>query len=148
MRPERGILLKAIRDAGGNLSKTAGLLGCSRPTLYQWIYQHRLEREAGICLDRRLELDMRDRKDGQVEKASKPSVKPADTESSSLRLVPQTATVDLPINATVRIPESLWKRTRIEAIQRGCTVAELVQKALEVALAKDEQAPKRKGGDK
>jgi len=48
MKPARSAVEKAIRESGGNLSRAASLLGCSRPTLYKWIDLHDLTRLAGI----------------------------------------------------------------------------------------------------
>jgi hypothetical protein len=47
-RPSRGVVEKAIRDSGGNISRAAGLLGSSRQSLYTWIYQYDLVRLAGV----------------------------------------------------------------------------------------------------
>jgi len=45
----------------------------------------------------------------------------------------------------VKLPESLWKRVRKTAIDRDCTVSQLVESALEAALASDGKARKRGG---
>lgn len=47
----------------------------------------------------------------------------------------ETQAVDIPIQATVRVRESLWKQVKIEAIRRGCTVGEMVEIALLGELA-------------
>jgi len=47
-RPARASVEAAIRGAGGNLSRTASQLGCTRQTLYTWIYQYGLDRLAGV----------------------------------------------------------------------------------------------------
>ena len=135
MRPERAVVKKALVDAGGDKSRAAALLGCSRPTLYTWIYQLGLERLAGICNDRRAELDTRERKDARPEKRIIQAVKSAETDASTLRLVQQTGAVEMPINATVKLPESLWKKVRKIAIDRDCTVSAFVEAALEGALS-------------
>jgi Bacterial regulatory protein, Fis family len=93
---------KAISDAGGNLSRAAALLGCTRATLYKWCYQLGLERFAGIGMP-------------------------------TLHTPPPPG--ETPLNATVKVTETLWKRVKIEAIRQGCTVSEYVSKALEAALA-------------
>ena len=51
MKPTRSAVEKAIRESGGNLSRAANLLGCSRPTLYKWIDLHDLTRLAGVRRD-------------------------------------------------------------------------------------------------
>lgn len=135
MRPDRAVVKKALVDAGGDKSRAAALLGCSRPTLYTWIYQLGLERLAGICNDRRTELDTRERKNTVTAKAIIPAVKPGVVDASTLRLVQHTGAVEMPINATVKLPESLWKRVRKIAIDRDCTVSTFVAAALESALA-------------
>ena len=47
-RPTREALEAVIRDTGGNLTAAAGRLGCTRQTVYVWIYQHGLDRLAGV----------------------------------------------------------------------------------------------------
>lgn len=141
MRPERAVVKKAIVDGQGNLTRSAALLGCSRPTLYTWIYMYGLDRLAGICQDRRDELDMKDRKDSHPSKESIPAVKSTAQDPSNLRLVPQQAAVEIPVNATVVLPKSLWKLVRKTAIDRDCTVSSFVESALRAAV--DEQ-PVRK----
>jgi hypothetical protein len=128
-------VIKAIEDAKGVLSRAAILLGCSRPTLYTWIYQHGLERKAGICIDTRPALDRRACKDGSSTTTTKPTVKTGASPSPTLRLVQEAATVEVLIPATVRVRESLWKRTKIEAIRKDTTVAALVEEGLERVLA-------------
>ena len=39
MRPDKAVVRKAIEDTRGNLSRAAARLGCSRTTLYCWVYQ-------------------------------------------------------------------------------------------------------------
>lgn len=108
-RPDKAAIKKAIEDAGGNLSRAAGRLGCSRASLYQWVYQFDLTRFAGI-----------------------------DTEGfmAATTKAPTTTATDLLYSATVRLPESLWKRTRIRAIEEDVTVSDFVRKALEASLGK------------
>lgn len=141
---------RAIVDAKGNLSKTAARLGCSRTTLYTWIYQLGLEREAGIRPDRRCELDSRECKDNRGAKAgSAPShlfnQAPPDAGNvppvgATTSLVPST---DLPVATTIRIPESLHRRIRIEAIREGLTFSQYAQRTFEQALAGPAAVPAR-----
>lgn len=53
------------------------------------------------------------------------------------------ATNDAPIQATVKVRESVWKLAKIEAIRRGCTLSALVESALEGALPAERQARTR-----
>jgi Bacterial regulatory protein, Fis family len=120
MRPDRAVVKQAIVDAGGNLSRAASLLGRSRQTLYTYIYQHGLERLAGV----------------RVEGGSPP--RPVRGESGLAAASPAPAPPAAPdpmIQATVRIRESVWKAARIAAIQRGTTVAAVVAAALARELA-------------
>lgn len=69
--------------------------------------------------------------------------------SPTLRTVTSTAPVEIPVQATVKLPESLWRRAKIEAINRRMTVSELVQQMLEERLAGPasiETAGRRKKG--
>ncbi len=152
MRPDRVVVKKALIDAGGDKSRAAALLGCSRPTLYTWIYQLGLERLAGICQDRRTELDTRECKNASPGKENIPAVKPAIGPPANLRLVEQAGVIEMPVQATVKLPESLWKRVRKIAIDRDCTVSDFVAAALQTALETGEvavsppKAGKRGGG--
>ena len=144
MRPDRAVVKKAIVDAGGNLSRAAILLACTRQTLYTWIYQHGLQRLAGVRMDRRIELDKRERLDGSVRPAGKlanktdvSGVYSAGSDVPILSSVEQV--IDTPVQATVRVPESLWKRVKIEAIRKNTTVAALVAAGLECVLEDSEQ---------
>lgn len=102
-RPSRAALEAAIRSTGGNLSRAATALGCSRTTLYTWTYQHGLADVVGVrSVDPREEDSM---------------PKPKGTAG----LVP----------VTVKLPEALWKWTRIRAIDEDRTASEIVREALE-----------------
>lgn len=139
MMPDRAIVKKALVESGGNLSRAAAILGCSRPTLYTWIYKLGLYKLAGVCLDRRVELDSRERKDTRPNTGIKTTVKPDAGKSPTLGDVEQVAVNDMPIQATIRVRESLWRNAKIAAIQEGITVAQYVERLLEVA-----QAPRRR----
>jgi len=149
MRPDRGIVKKAIADAGNNLSRAAAILGCSRPTLYTWIYQLGLERYAGIRIDSRDELYRRDRKDirpNHHEKKLNQVLNQGPASGPILRVVPPaTETADLPVQAGVKLPESLWRRVKIEAIREGLTVSEYVRRSLEGTLTGAGRRSKAKG---
>jgi hypothetical protein len=49
--------------------------------------------------------------------------------------VEQAQPTDLPITATLKVPESLWRSVKIDAIQRRCTLTAYVRAALEARLA-------------
>lgn len=153
MRPDRGIVKKAIADSGGNMSRAAALLGCTRQTLYTWVYQLGLERFAGIRLDTETRLDTRHRKDTQPEKTIKTGVYSAGRGGSNLHVVTAQAPVEMPLAATVKLTDALWRRAKIRAIVKGVTVSEYVKGLLEADLAaveaEREARPKRgegKGG--
>ena len=48
MRPPKADVEAAIRETGGNLTRAAARLDCTRQTLYVWIYQYGLQRLAGV----------------------------------------------------------------------------------------------------
>ena len=136
MRPDRAVVKKAIVDAENNLRKASALLGCSRQTLYTWIYQLGLERFAGVCMDTRAELDTRERVDGSIRKQTKSGVYSGGSSNAKIRLVQDAATADLPIQATCKVRESLWRRVKIAAIQRKTTLSDVVETALEAELSR------------
>src|SRR3972149_490252 len=116
MRPDRAVVKKAIQDAEGNLSRASVLLGCTRPTLYTWIYQHGLQRLAGIRLDRQAGLNSKECKDTETTEERKSGVKSAAANRPMLSLV-ETQVADVPVQATVRVRGALWKLVQIEAIR-------------------------------
>jgi hypothetical protein len=149
MRPDRAIVQQAIRDSEGNLTRAAAILGCSRQTLYTWVYQLGLEKLAGIRIDTRDALDRRGALDtpaGTVGRKIKTGVYSDAAEVSNLHAVATPVTSEPYIPATVKLPESLWKRIRAKAIYRGCTAAVIVQEALEVSLASEDAADKKASG--
>lgn len=133
MRPERAVVKKAIQDAEGNLTRTATLLGCSRQTLYVWIYQFGLDRLAGIRLNIRPQLDRRGRVDARPKETGNSGVQSAGPARPILSIV-TTQPADVAVQATVKVRESLWKEVKIEAIRRDTTVGALVEEALEVIV--------------
>jgi len=150
MRPDRAIVKKAIADADNNLSRAAALLGCSRTALYTWIYQLGLERYAGVRIDTRDGLDRHDRKDTDANKTQE-QIKRVLTHGPAappiLRAVQTAPISDLPVQATVKLPESVWKRVKIAAIHEGATLSDFVRKALESALG-DQVPAKRRASKK
>lgn len=149
MRPERAVVKKAIQDAGGNLSRSAALLGCTRQTLYTWIYQLGLERMAGVRPSRIDELDKRSRMDTSRARSresgetSIPHVQSAGEIRPILRVVETQEVNELTVTATVKLPESLWKRTKIQAIEEGTTIAAIVARGLRQVLAPQVQKKAR-----
>ncbi len=144
MRPERSIVKKAIQDADGNLSQASSLLGCTRQTLYTWIYQHGLERLAGIRMDDRGGVDRRNRVDRPPSREMKTAVYSGPHAFGSLSPVEQVAMADLPVPATLKVRGSLWKQMKIEAIRRGVTVSALAEAAFEAALSSESTQRKKK----
>jgi len=149
MRPERSIVKKAIVDASGNLSKAAALLGCSRTTLYTWIYQQGLEREAGIRPDTRHRLDSMERKDTTTTKAAAAPSHLFNRGTADASIVPGMGSMTPTVATTIRIPESMWKRLKIEAIREGLTLSQYCQRLFEAGLAVPGATPRpKKGGSK
>jgi len=138
MRPDRVVVKKALQDAEGNLTRTATRLGCSRQTLYVWIYQLGLERLALLRLDTRPALDKRrsvDARDEQQDGSGKSGVQSAGAVRPIFSLVEAATQVETQVQATVKVRESLWKLVKIEAIRRDTTVGALMEKALEIVLS-------------
>ena len=48
------------------------------------------------------------------------------------------------IQVTVKIPESLWQRAKIEAIRKKATLGQVVQESLDSSLPDDKPARKEK----
>ena len=142
MRPDRVIVKKAIQDSGGNLTQAAVLLGCTRQTLYTWIYQHGLERLAGVRMDEQHQVDKPHRVDSGRKEERKTAVYSGPRPLSSLSAVEQPAAADLLIPATLKVRASLWKQMKIEAIRRGITVSALAESAFEAALGEGQRKRK------
>ena len=111
-RPTSAALEAAIRATGGNLTKAAVALGCSRMTLYTWIYQLDLTRLAGVT-PRPTTADLVEEK-----RETTLNSEPSDGER---------------ITVTVKIRDRLWKAIRIAAIERETTAGALVEEALEAS---------------
>lgn len=134
MRPDRAVVKKAIQDAAGNLSRAAVLLGCTRQTLYTWIYQHGLDRLAGIRPHTPAQLDKSRRMDIGGTRSGESGVQSAAASRATFRVVEAQPTADPIVPATVKIRESLWKRLKIRAIEDDTTMGAIVEKALELVL--------------
>jgi len=63
-----------------------------------------------------------------------------------LRAVEATAVREFPVQATIRVPESFWRRVRKAAIDEGLTVSEFVRRRLERSFD-ETQEPRRKATD-
>lgn len=156
MRPDRAVVIQAIRDEEGKMSRVALRLGCSRQTLYTWVYQYGLEKLAGIRIDIRDGLDKRkskDTKDTQPRKPFNTTVQSADEKASTLSDVATQVAAEREIPVTIKLPESLWKRVKTNGIWSGRRVSEIVQEAIEDKLnAADGPATKNgkknSGGDR
>jgi hypothetical protein len=146
MRPPKSVLEAAIRNAPGNITRASVLLGCSRETLYRWVYQLGLEKFAGI--EPKEGSDSYDKESGRDTSDSKKqlsTVSSDENRTSRLRLVSTIpAQREYKVPATVRLNEALWKAIRKEAIDRGCTVSELVERTLAASLEKPTTKAKRK----
>ena len=142
MRAPRKVIEAAIKAEGGNLSRVAALLGCSRPTLYTWIYQLGLQDLAGIRKDTINDVGWHSTNPKETTFSSDKSIGPG---GPILRVV-STAPVDLRISATAKVRESVWKQIRKTAIDRGCTTSEVVEEALVNLLALSERRAEKKGG--
>lgn len=142
MRPDRAVVKKAIQDAGGNLTRTAALLGCTRQTLYTWIYQLGLERLAGIRMDSRSALDNRRRPDDSGTLAHDPGGSGVQSRPGPSVMLSGVAVMERTepiIPATIKIRESLWKRLKIRAIEDDTTMGTIVEDALERVLCSAEK---------
>jgi hypothetical protein len=142
MRPERAVVKKAIVDAENNLRKTAMLLGCSRTTLYTWIYQLGLDRFAGIRTDTRPVLATRGGADTSPNKEKKSGVQTVGAGRPILHVVEQAVAPDPEIQATFKVRESVWMRAKIEAIRRKTTLGTIVEDALRREFEND---PRKEG---
>jgi len=104
-RPPKAELEQAIRDAGGNLTRAASVLGVSRPSVYTWIYQYDLTKLAGVI----------------------------DRETEQLRL--KSAAEGEPVTITTKLPAELHRWVRIRAIEGDQTVADVFADALKLMRA-------------
>jgi len=122
-RPSRTDLEALLRETGGNIAKTSCRIGCSRTTLYTWIYQLGLDRLAGIVPRELLLARTAARKS---EEAAERKVRVA--QGPGL------------VSVTVRLPGELWRWARIAAIDHDATASAIVTDALELYRAISEGA--------
>lgn len=146
-RPPKPVVEAAIKAALAgdrpSLSKAAAILGCSRPSLYTWVYQFGLHRLAGIRLDG---LDSGECKDSPYTKetiSGRSTVKSADRNGRRLRLVTPATERAMKVPATVKLDEALWKRIKKLAIDRGCTTSQFVEESLIASVGIEAKATKK-----
>lgn len=142
-RPPKSVVEAAIRAARAgdrpSLSKAAAILGCSRPSLYTWIYQYGLHELAGVRLD---SLDDQECKDSRYTKerfSGRSSVNSPSPNRRRLALVTPATERAIKVPATVKIDEGLWKRIKKLAIDRGCTTSQFVEQSLSDSLATEDK---------
>jgi hypothetical protein len=148
MRPERGVVKKALLDAQHNKRRAAALLGCTPQSLYTWIYQYGLEDVARVRSDARAFLDARERQDTLAPKEKKTTVYSGGSVEPNLHVVEPQAQNDAQIIATFRVRESVWREVKIASIRRGITMAEYVESTLRAALAPAAEKPRKAKGEK
>lgn len=144
------MLKKAIQDAGGNLTRAAALLGCTRQTLYTWIYQNGLDRLAGVRPHTGARLDRPQRMDnrsalvrGAVSDDSS-AVKSGAANRPMLRVVEAQAVSASVVTVTVKMTEDEAMRLKIKAVRERTTMGAIVSRALEL-LEREEPASERSG---
>jgi transposase len=109
-RPEKKVVADAIRAAGGNLSRAAEGLGCSRQTLYTWIFQLDLTRLAGVVPREAEQL--------------KRSVREAGKQ-------PLTVKVDAALHRWIRVRAILTDQTVSEVVEEALALTRAVAEAQE-----------------
>jgi len=107
---------------------------------------HGLERVAGIRLDNRPGLDNRQRVDTPTNKLENRVSNHGPSDGATLRIVSSVPRTEIPIQATMRLPEGLWIRAKIKAMEQRENVSDYVRRLIEADLA---EQPKRKarGGE-
>lgn len=128
-RPTRGELEAGLHAHRGNLTRLAGVLGVSRPTLYKWIYQHDLTGVAGVA-----SVDGRGTVDGKHTKNygnSRTGLRPM------LRGVEPVET-DPRITTNIRMRDGIWRALRKLAIDRNTSASDLLERAAVEFLRKAE----------
>lgn len=142
-RPSRAVVEQAIRDAGGVLSRAAGLLGCSSPTFYKWVRQLGLQRLAGIDIGNGSVVSSGVYVAGVSSKHT--NINGKLPRHSAPRLEGMATNVNLPEppepkrQRGVVIPDSVWQAAQIEAVKRQISASEVVTIALRRLLAEQEQ---------
>ena len=111
-RPKRAQLEALIRETGGNMTRLARALDCSRTTAYCWVYQLDLADVVGIQFP-----EIPTKREAHV-------VKSAGAPAGDVR-----------VPVTVKLPESLWKRVRIRAIDEDRRASAIVEEAVRRYLA-------------
>lgn len=141
-RPDRGSLANLIRETGGNMTRLASLLNVSKPTLYKWVYQLSLDGLAGVGLSDAYGISASPAAteevrggggSGKADNARREAGNSTRAGLQKLSLVNSTApeAIDPTINTSVRIRQSIWKRMRKAAIDRGTPVASLLESAIQ-----------------
>ena len=110
-RPEKADVERAIRETGGKLSAAAIRLGCSRQTLYTWVYQYQLDRVAGIV-----------------------------TREHALAREAKAQASGAPQPLAVKLPAELHKWIRIQAIKTNGSASSVVEEAVGLLRAVVEEA--------
>jgi len=110
-RPEKADVERAIRETGGKLSAAAIRRGCSRQTLYTWIYQFDLTRLAGIV-----------------------------TREQALAREAKALGAGAPQPLAVKLPAELHQWVRIQAIRTNGSASAVVEEAVGLLRAVVEEA--------
>lgn len=146
-RPDKAIIEQAVRTAGGNVSRAAGLIGCSRSQFYTWVYQYGLADFVGI---RKSGPDVEQRPDSvsdsgdEDQRTFRPHVRSSDSKRPILTLVASESVVpDVPQRASVELRTSVLLKAKHAALDQRCTVSALVERALVAYLDAEEAAPKK-----
>lgn len=132
-RPTRQVLEAGLRGHGGNLTRLAGALGVSRPTLYKWIYQLDLATLAGVATVYA---------DGGNH--TRKYVNARGSEERSLSgMEHEAAASDPRISTNVRIRDGVWRALRKLAIDKGTSASDLLEQAAVEFLRRSEVKPQQ-----
>lgn len=139
--PGKSRIIEAGAQACWVKRRTAARLGVSRPTFDLWLRQLEIDWPHG-----QEDVARVYRLYPHVVKHTRKHGKALVSEPLNIRLVAptfadvssaQTATADLRMPISIRVRESVWKRLKHEAIDRGVPAGDLAEKAFEEFLAKD-----------